>query len=83
MGKTSYVLIGAAIGAAVTVAVNYFFGPAKGTTFDQNYRSRFDFALEEGQRAATSREAELRRQLEEYRRLPSQQTGNTQSESST
>ena len=62
MGKTSYFIIGAAIGAVVAVAINYLFGPADGTTFDANYRSRLDFARDEGQRAALAREAELRRQ---------------------
>ena len=51
MGKTSYFIIGAAIGAVVAVAINYLFGPADGTTFDANYRSRLDFARDEGQRA--------------------------------
>ena len=72
MGKFSYLIVGAAVGAAFALAFNYLFGPATGTTYDQNYRSRLDFALEEGQRAATAREAEMRRQLAAYKRPPSQ-----------
>jgi hypothetical protein len=71
VGKGSYLIIGAAIGAVVAFAVNYFFGPADGTTYDQNYRSRLDYALEEGRHAAADREAELRSQFDAYRRPPS------------
>ncbi len=60
MGKTSYFIVGAAIGAVVAAAINYLFGPADGATFDANYRSRLDFARDEGKRAALAREAELR-----------------------
>jgi len=69
MGRTSYLLIGAAIGAAVAAALNYFLGPAPGTTYDATYRSRLDFALDEGRRAAVEREQELRRQLTDLRRV--------------
>ena len=68
MGKTSYLLIGALVGAAAGAVVNYLFGPAQATTFDQGYRSRLDFALEEGERAADAREAELRRHFDDARR---------------
>ena len=68
MGKTSYLIIGAALGAVVAVAINYFFGPAEPTVFDQTYRSRLDHALDEGRRAANDREAELRRQFDAVRR---------------
>jgi len=71
VGKGSYLIIGVAIGAVVAFAVNYFFGPADGATYDQNYRSRLDYALEEGKRAAADREVELRRQFDAYRRPPS------------
>lgn len=63
MGKLSNFVIGIALGAAVGVVINYLFGPATGTEFNQNYRSRFDQALAEGDRAAEEHEAELRRQL--------------------
>lgn len=68
MGKLSNFLIGTALGAAVGLIINYLFGPANDTEFNQNYRSRLDRALEEGQRAADEHEAELRRQLGEAKR---------------
>jgi hypothetical protein len=52
--------IGALIGAATGAVASYIFGPAQNTTFDENYHSRVDWALEEGERAAAEREAELR-----------------------
>jgi hypothetical protein len=66
----SYLIIGAAVGAAVAAAINYLFGPAVGTTYDANYRSRLDFALEEGKRASLETESELRRQINVGRGLP-------------
>jgi gas vesicle protein len=68
MGKLANFLIGAALGAAVGVALNYLFGPAQETEYNQNYRSRLDKALAEGQRAADEHEAELRRQFEQAKR---------------
>jgi hypothetical protein len=70
MGKGAYLLIGAALGAAVAYTINYFFGPTEAATYDQNYRSRLDYALEEGKRAAAGREIEMRRQLEALRLPP-------------
>lgn len=70
MGKSSYLLIGALAGAAVAMAYHYFFGPAPKTTYDQNYRSRLDYALEEGQRAALEQQTRLQRQFEEYKQRP-------------
>lgn len=72
MGKSSYLIIGAAVGAVVAVAFNYLFGPADATVYDQTYRSRLDYALDEGRRAAAAREAELRHQIQVLRRPPSQ-----------
>jgi hypothetical protein len=63
MGRTSFFLIGAVVGAAVGLAIDYVFGPTKDALFDERYRSRWDHALEEGERAADEREAELRRQF--------------------
>lgn len=63
MGKISSAIIGAVVGTAVGFVVNYLFGPANETTFDKNYQSRLDKALEEGKRAAEEHELELRRQL--------------------
>ena len=71
MGKLGNFLIGAALGAAVGVALNYLFGPAQGTEFTSKYRSRLDKALEEGERAAQEHEAELRRQFELAKRRSS------------
>ncbi|BAL98060.1 MULTISPECIES: hypothetical protein [Caldilinea] len=68
MNRTAYFLIGAAAGAALAAALHYFLGPAPGTTYDANYRSRLDFALEEGRRAAAAREQELRQQLADLRK---------------
>ena len=68
MSKGTYLLIGAALGAAVGMMLNYFLGPAEDTTYDANYRSRLDFALDEGRRAAAEKESELRRQLVAFRK---------------
>lgn len=68
MSRGSFLLLGAAIGAGIAVALNYFLGPAPGTTYDANYRSRLDFALDEGRRAALEREQELRQQIVQMRR---------------
>jgi len=65
MGKMSNFLIGAAVGAAAALVVNYLFGPSNSTTYDEGYQSRLDKALADGKRAADEREAELRRQFEE------------------
>lgn len=65
MGKMSNFLVGAAVGAAAALVVNYLLGPANDTTFDEHYQSRVDKALADGKRAADDREAELRRQFEE------------------
>mgnify|MGYP000961287525 CR=1 FL=1 len=70
VGKSMYLLIGAALGAAVAYTVNYFFGPTDAATYDQNYRSRLDYALEEGRRAAAERELEMRTQLQTLRLPP-------------
>lgn len=67
MSKGTFFLLGAAIGAGVAVALNYFLGPAPGTTYDANYRSRLDFALDEGRRAAMEREQQLRQQIVQLR----------------
>jgi len=72
MGRISNFLVGAAVGAVVGVVFNYLFGPANGTEFNQNYRSRLDKALEDGQRAAEEHEAQLRLEFEAAKRqLPS------------
>ncbi len=60
MGKISNLIIGAILGAAAGVLAAYLFAPAKENRFDQSYRSRLDYALDEGRKAAADREAELR-----------------------
>lgn len=67
MSKGMYLLIGAALGAAAGTVLNYLLGPADDTTYDANYRSRLDFAFEEGRRAAEEKEGELRRQIVNFR----------------
>ena len=67
MGKSGYLLIGAAVGAAIAFTINYFLGPTAATTYDENYRSRLDFALDEGKRAAAARETQLRGDLQTLR----------------
>ena len=63
MGKLSNLIIGAILGAAAGILTAYLFAPAKETNFDQAYRSRLDYALDEGRKAATDREAELRQEF--------------------
>ena len=70
MGKTSYLMIGALAGAAVAMVYHYFFGPAPKTLYNENYRSRVDYALDEGQRAALEQEVRLQRQFDEYKQRP-------------
>ena len=67
VGKSGYLLIGAMVGAAVAFTINYFLGPTEATTYDENYRSRLDFALDEGKRAAAARETQLRGDLQTLR----------------
>ena len=76
MSKGMYLLLGAAMGAAVGMALNYFLGPADGTTYDADYRSRLDFAFDEGRRAAEEKERDVRRQIIDFRQSkPNSGTG--------
>ncbi|MBX3014322.1 MAG: hypothetical protein KF832_22560 [Caldilineaceae bacterium] len=63
MGRVTSFVVGAVVGVVAAAATTYLLGPARATDFDQRYRSRWDFALEEGQQAAAEHEALLRRQL--------------------
>ena len=67
MGKSGYLLIGAMVGAAIAFTITYFLGPTEATTYDENYRSRLDYALDEGKRAAAARETQLRGDLQTLR----------------
>ena len=74
MNKWSSAIIGAAAGAAVSAVFLYLFAPARGTTFDQKYQSRLDWALAEGEKAGIEREQELLRELETARQSPTTST---------
>jgi len=63
MGRTLSFIVGATLGVVAATALTYLFGPARETTFDQSYRSRWDQALADGQQAALEHEAMLRQQL--------------------
>lgn len=63
MKKPVALFVGAVVGATVGLAVNYLFGAASNTTFDEGYRSRWDRALQEGRQAAAEHELMLRQQL--------------------
>ena len=72
MNKKFALVIGAAAGAAVGLAMNYLFGAATATTFDERYQSRWDQALADGRAAAAAHEVEMRRRFEaaKYPKLP-------------
>jgi len=63
MGRTVSFVVGTVIGVVTAAAVTYLFGPARETSFDQRYQSRWDHALADGRQAALEHEATLRRQL--------------------
>jgi len=69
MGKISNFIIGAAIGIAGGAVVNYLFGPTDDAQDDGTFRSRLDFAMDEGRKAAHEKEVELRRDFEQGKRL--------------
>jgi hypothetical protein len=75
VNKTSFLLLGATIGAGFALALTYLLGPADRTTYDENYRSRLDFALEQGKLAGQEREEALRRQLTDLTQRPSGSVG--------
>lgn len=70
MGRVLSFLLGAAIGVTAATVVTYLFGPARDTTFDQHYRSRWDQALADGKQAADEHEAALRQQLAAAKQAP-------------
>lgn len=63
MGRLLSFLLGATVGVLAATVITYLFGPARNTTFDQHYRSRWDQALADGKQAADEHEAALRQQL--------------------
>ena len=71
MNKWTSALIGVAAGAAASGVFIYLFAPARGTTFDEKYQSRLDWALAEGEKAGIEREQELIQELEQARQSPS------------
>ena len=70
MNRWGYIAIAGAVGAGVAAIYNYLFAPAPATTFDGSYRSRLDWALAEGERAAAQRELELRAEFEAAKIAP-------------
>lgn len=67
MGKWGAALAGVLVGSAVALVYAYLLGPAPETTYDENYRSRLDDAVEQGRLAATEKEGELRGRYLELR----------------
>ena len=67
MNKWASAFVGAVGGAAVSAVFLYLFAPARGTTFDEKYQSRLDWALAEGEKAGREREQELLLELEQAR----------------
>lgn len=63
MGKISWALIGIAAGAVAAAVVNYLYGPALDTPYDESYQSRLDHALAEGRRAALETEVQMRQEF--------------------
>lgn len=73
MGRLLSFLLGAIVGLLAATVVTYLFGPARNTTFDQHYRSRWDQALADGRQAANEHEAALRQQLATAKQSPPSQ----------
>jgi hypothetical protein len=67
MNKWTSALVGAIVGAGASTLFLYLFAPARGTSFDEKYQSRLDWALAEGDKAAKEREQELLHELDEAR----------------
>ncbi len=70
MNKWTSALIGAVTGLATGAVYLYLFAPARGTTFDENYQSRLDWALAEGKKAGDERQRELFDELQQARISP-------------
>ena len=64
MGWLVSFAVGAAAGLATSAVFHYLFAPASEATRDGKYRSRLDWALAEGERAAAEKERALRLELE-------------------
>ena len=70
MNKWMSAVFGVAAGAAASALYLYLFAPARGTTFDENYQSRLDWALAEGKKAGEERRRELLEELTQARLSP-------------
>lgn len=70
MGRVLSFLFGAIVGVFAATVLTYLFGPARNTTFDQQYRSRWDQALADGRQAAAEHEVTLRQQLAAAKQSP-------------
>jgi hypothetical protein len=70
VNKWGYLAIASLVGAAAAAVYNYLFAPAPATTFDGSYQSRLDWALAEGEKAATLRELELSAEFESAKLAP-------------
>ncbi len=67
MGK---LLAGVVLGALVGAAVGMYLAPQPGKTLQQKLRARWQEIMDEGQRAAAERRAELEAQFAEAKRAP-------------
>ncbi len=77
MNKWTSALFGVAAGAAASAVFLYLFAPARGATYDENYQSRLDWALAEGEKAGQAREQELLAELKAARQSPSPLPGSS------
>ncbi|MEM7538047.1 MAG: hypothetical protein AAF639_38105 [Chloroflexota bacterium] len=55
--------IGLLLGIGLGLVFTYLFGPADEAAYDETYRSRWDKALEDGDRAADEKEKAMHDQL--------------------
>lgn len=67
MRKTIFLLVGLVAGAAVGAAAAILLAPYSGAELQGRIRTRAQELLEEGQRAAAARRAELAAQLESFK----------------
>jgi gas vesicle protein len=70
VGRFGYFLIGGLVGAAASAVYTYLFAPAKDATLDSRYRSRWDWAIDEGNRAANAQAWAMRQDFERAKLPP-------------